>query len=259
MRARVWGSIRRIAMGLVVGGLLWSLANDARSRPAPRGEKKDRAKASSKKSVGKKATSSKEGRARGARVRRRISFPFLPMLRVRMPRTRSQPIFGQKALRGVPVRPRRSSQDRDEPSARRQRRLPTRPPERVRRVPLSSSSERQEGGAMITGSRRRMRGNAPSQAQAGQRVWLLVSRYDLARGGALRGWRGVILIEKGRLRFRCPLRSFCKVLRRHTLALLRKGIRDGKRRLKPTDPRFPWLLRRALERTHRYAVQTKVK
>ncbi len=169
-----------------------------------------------------------------------------------LPRFRRLSILRKGVLQKLKMPPRKKPQPGVQKGQR--RRLPTRPPKAVKPIRLVLPGVR---GGTTPGQTRQRQGAQVQQEwskRKGGGIRLVVRKMQMGRGGLMRRWNGTIVLRSHQLLFYCPLRMFCRTLRQQTGVLLRKGVRWKGRRLAPGSPRFPWMLRRALERTYGYAV-----
>lgn len=182
--------------------------------------------------------------------KKKVKLPPIPMLRA-MPKFRKLSILRKNALRGLKMPPRKKKVILP---GKKRKRLPTRPPKPVR--PIRMTLPGVKGGSTPL-SRTQRKGvkvrREWSKGKAGV-FRLIVRKLEMGRGGLMRRWSGVIVIRSNQLLFYCPLRSFCRTLRKQTRTLVRRGLRWKKNRVSQKSPQFPWVLRRGLERSYGYAV-----
>ncbi|TNE49207.1 MAG: hypothetical protein EP343_13095 [Deltaproteobacteria bacterium] len=193
------------------------------------------------------ARKSKKRKTKGKKVR----LPPNPMLQS-LPRFRKLSILRKGALRKLKMPPRKKPQLG--PQKGKRQRLPTRPPKAVKPIRLVLPGVRGGDTPKQTRQRRGAQVKQEWSKRKGSGVRLVVRKLQMGRGGLMRRWSGMIVLRSNQLLFYCPLRMFCKTLRQQTGVILHKGLRWKGRRLAPGSPRFPWMLRRALERTYGYAV-----
>lgn len=189
------------------------------------------------------------------RPRPSVRLPPIPMLRSRLPKSRTLPIFRSNTLQRVIREHSGRSHAEPEltlPTSGQRKRLPTRHPQRDQRLHTELAPQPRFQSPLIR-SRHRLGVRIPGHATLAQDIHVryLVRLRNLGRKGIWRRWTGQIVIRHGKLQFFCPLRSFCKTLQQQTQTLLRQ---PQFLRKKLPQSQWLWHLRRGLEKQFNYTV-----